>query len=102
MQGLCHLLTNIGSYCKEAMSSCMPYETRLLDESSNDLETLSEYENMDLENFMFGKVNEEIEARKQASERVPFHLHGPKALSGLVEGMIIICYLHVLACTLED
>ncbi|KAJ7000300.1 hypothetical protein NC653_010933 [Populus alba x Populus x berolinensis] len=84
-EGLCHLLTNIGSYCKEAMSSCMPYETRLLDESSNDLETLSEYENMDLENFMFGKVNEEIEARKQASERVPFHLHGPKALSGLVE-----------------
>lgn len=89
-EGLCHLLTNIGSYCKEAMSSCMPYETRLLDESSNDLETLSEYENMDLENFMFGKVNEEIEARKQASERVPFHLHGPKALSGLVEDIEVV------------
>lgn len=89
-EGLCHLLTNIGSYCKEAMSSCMPYETRLLDESGNDLETLSEYENMDLENFMFGKVNEEIEARKQASERVPFHLHGPKALSGLVEDIEVV------------
>ncbi|KAG5247249.1 anaphase-promoting complex [Salix suchowensis] len=89
-EGLCHLVTNIGSYCKEAMSSCMPYETRLLDESSNDLETLSEYENMDLENFVFGKVNEEIEARKQASERVPFHLHGPKALSGLVEDIEVV------------
>lgn len=31
-------------------------------------------------------MTEEIEARKWASERVPFHLHAPKALFGLVEG----------------
>ncbi|KAH9706042.1 Anaphase-promoting complex subunit 5 [Citrus sinensis] len=83
--GVCHLLTSIGIYCKEALSSCSAYELPCLDDSSNELEALSEYENMDLENIVFEKVNKEIEARKKASEEVSFHLHAPKALFGLVE-----------------
>ncbi|PSS17623.1 Anaphase-promoting complex subunit like [Actinidia chinensis var. chinensis] len=84
-EGVCHLLTNIGIYCKEALPSSPRYESLHLDDSSNDLEGLLEYENMDLENFVFEKVTEEIEERKRASERVPFHNHAPKALTGLVE-----------------
>ncbi|XP_044501315.1 anaphase-promoting complex subunit 5 [Mangifera indica] len=84
-EGVCHLLTNIGIYCKEALSTCPSYELPCLDDSNNDLEALSEYENMDLENIVFEKVTEEIEARKMASEKVSFHLHAPKALFGLVE-----------------
>ncbi|KAF7815699.1 anaphase-promoting complex subunit 5 [Senna tora] len=84
-EGVCHLLTNIEIYRKEALSSCHPYEEPCLDDSSSNLETCSEYENMDLENFVYEKVTEEIEARKEANERVPFHLHVPKTLLGLVD-----------------
>ncbi|KAF5949547.1 hypothetical protein HYC85_011540 [Camellia sinensis] len=84
-EGVCHLLTNIGTYCKEALSSCSTYESPCLDDSSNDLQGLLEYENMDLENFVYEKVTEEIEERKRASERVPFHNHAPQALLHLVE-----------------
>ncbi|KAL4622206.1 hypothetical protein ACB092_06G280600 [Castanea dentata] len=84
-EGVCHLLTNIGVYCKEALSSCASYETTCFEDSSSNLEAFPEYENMDLENFVFKKVTEEIEARKRASERVSFHLHAPKALFDLVE-----------------
>ncbi|OMO49761.1 hypothetical protein COLO4_38399 [Corchorus olitorius] len=83
-EGICHLLTNIGFYCKEAISSCSSYELRQLDDPGNDLESLSEYENMDL-NLVFKKINEEMEARKKGTERVSFHLHLPKELSTLVE-----------------
>ncbi|XP_024928384.3 anaphase-promoting complex subunit 5 [Ziziphus jujuba] len=89
-EGVCHLLTNLGIYCKEALSNCPPYEAQHLDDSSNDLEVLSQYENMDLENFVFEKVTEEIEARERASKRVPFHLHVPKALCGLVEDIEVL------------
>ncbi|KAK7276743.1 hypothetical protein RIF29_17889 [Crotalaria pallida] len=82
-EGVCHLLTNIGIYCKEEFSP--PYEEPSLDGSSSNHETYSEYENMDLENFVYEKVSEEIEARKEASERVPFHLHAPNTLTGLVD-----------------
>ncbi|KAB1226851.1 Anaphase-promoting complex subunit 5 [Morella rubra] len=88
-EGVCHLLTNIGLYCKEALSCCPPYEATCLEDSSSNLEAFLEYDNMDLENFVFKKVKEEIEARKQASERVPFHLHGSKALFGLVEDIVV-------------
>ncbi|KAE8654930.1 Anaphase-promoting complex subunit 5 [Hibiscus syriacus] len=81
-EGVCHLLTNIGIYCKEGISSSS-YERRL-DYSGNDLESLSEYENMDL-NLVFKKINEEMEARKRATDQVTFHLHLPKDLSTLVE-----------------
>lgn len=82
---VCHLLTNIGTYCKEALSSCPTYESSCLDDCRNDLQGLLEYENMDLENFVYEKVTEEIEERKRASERVPFHNHAPQALLHLVE-----------------
>lgn len=85
---MCHLLNNVGIYCKDAVSSCPPYELPHVGNSSNDSEGLLEYENMDLENLVFEKVTEEIEARKRASERVSFHIHAPKALYGLVEGMV--------------
>ncbi|XP_027368120.1 anaphase-promoting complex subunit 5 isoform X2 [Abrus precatorius] len=84
-EGLCHLLTNIGIYCKEEFSNCPPYEEHSLDDSSSNLETYSEYENMDLENFVYEKVSEEIEARKEASESVPFHLHTSNTLLSLVD-----------------
>ncbi|KAF7124533.1 hypothetical protein RHSIM_Rhsim12G0010800 [Rhododendron simsii] len=84
-KGVCHLLTHLGIYCKEALSSSQPYESLQFDDSSNDREGLLEYENMDLEDFVYEKVTEEIEERKRANEMVPFHNHAPKALTGLVE-----------------
>ncbi|KAL5070674.1 hypothetical protein RYX36_021561 [Vicia faba] len=89
-KGACHLLTNIGIYSKEEISSCHPYEDTGLDVSSSNLESYSEYENMDLENFVYEKVSEEIEARKEASERVPFHLHTPNALLSLVDDIDVL------------
>lgn len=89
MQGVCHLLTNIGLYCKDALSRS-DYELPGLDEAHNDTEALSDYENMELESIVFERVTEEIEARKKASEKVSFHLHALKALSGLVEGTILL------------
>ncbi|TQD80669.1 hypothetical protein C1H46_033768 [Malus baccata] len=64
--GASHLLTSIEMYCKEAISSYPPYESLHLDDSSNDLETPPEYENLELENLVFEKVTEEIEARQRA------------------------------------
>ena len=87
LQGASHLLTSIEMYCKEAISSYPPYESPHLDDSSNDLETPPEYENMELENLVFDKVTEEIEARQRSGGSVSFHLHAPKALIGLVEGI---------------
>ncbi|KAK7372815.1 hypothetical protein VNO80_06203 [Phaseolus coccineus] len=84
-EGLSHLLTNLGIYCKEELSNCPSYEEHSLDDCSSNLETYSEYENMDLENFVYEKVSEEIEARKDASGAVPFHLHAPKTLLSLVD-----------------
>ncbi|KAK1397212.1 Anaphase-promoting complex subunit 5 [Heracleum sosnowskyi] len=83
-EGVCHLLTNIGAYCKEALSTTAPYELPRSDDFSNAPETV-EYENMDLENLVFEKVNAELESRKRSYERVSFHNHAPRALFGLVE-----------------
>ncbi|XP_047148692.1 anaphase-promoting complex subunit 5 isoform X2 [Vigna umbellata] len=84
-EGLSHLLTNLGIYCKEELSNCPSYEEHSVDDCSSNLESYSEYENMDLENFVYEKVSEEIEARKEASGVVPFHLHAPKTLLSLVD-----------------
>lgn len=88
MQGICHLLTNIGIYSKESLSSCPHHEAPQLD----NFEVPSEFENMDLENFVYGKVTEEIGARGSTSGEVPFHLHVPKSLFGLIEGIITKSY----------
>ncbi|TYK16330.1 anaphase-promoting complex subunit 5 isoform X2 [Cucumis melo var. makuwa] len=58
-EGVCHLLTNIGMYCKETLSNC-PYGAPELDDTRNDLETLPEYESMDLENLVFEKPQPEL------------------------------------------
>ncbi|XP_022142793.1 anaphase-promoting complex subunit 5 [Momordica charantia] len=93
-EGVCHLLTNIGMYCKETISSCS-YGASELDDTRNDLETLPtlpEYENMDLESLVFEKVDEEIEARKRKTQSISFHFHMPEALSGLVEDVDVPSY----------
>ncbi|KAL4350173.1 anaphase-promoting complex subunit 5-like [Arachis hypogaea] len=84
-EGVCHLLTNIGIYCKEEFSNCPLDKAPSLDDSSSNLEMHLEYENMELENFVYEKVSEEIEARKEANERIPFHLHVPNTLVSLVD-----------------
>ncbi|XP_057426431.1 anaphase-promoting complex subunit 5-like [Lotus japonicus] len=71
-------------YCKE-FSNCPPYEEPSLDDSSSNIETYLEYDNADLENFVCEKVSEEIDARKEASERVLFHLHMPDTLLSFVD-----------------
>jgi len=93
-------LTNLGIYCKEELSNCPSYEEHSVDDCSSNLETYSEYENMDLENFVYEKVSEEIEARKEASGVVPFHLHAPKTLLSLVDGIItsLGCYFSAFCC----
>ncbi|XP_024981505.1 anaphase-promoting complex subunit 5 isoform X2 [Cynara cardunculus var. scolymus] len=87
-EGMCHLLTNIKTYCKEAFS-CPPYEMSHLDDPTNDLEAPVEYENMDLENFVLQNFTEELESRKRSTERVPFHNHSSKALSSLIEDIMV-------------
>ncbi|KAD4586371.1 hypothetical protein E3N88_23972 [Mikania micrantha] len=82
-EGVCHLLTNIKTYFKEAFH---PYEMSHLDDASNDLETPLEYENMDLENLVLQNITEELESRKRSTERVSFHNHSSKALFSLIEG----------------
>lgn len=84
---MCHLLTNIGLYCKEVLSGHASYEAEL-DDSAHDLEATRDYENMDLENFVYERVTEEIEAKRRAEEKIPFHLHAPRTLVGLVEGRL--------------
>lgn len=79
-------------YSKETLSSCS-YGASEVDDTRNDLETLPEYENMDLENLVFEKVNEEIEAKKRSTQGISFHFHMSEALSGLVEGTGTCCLL---------
>ncbi|KAD1826796.1 hypothetical protein E3N88_42253 [Mikania micrantha] len=85
-EGVCHLLTNIKTYFKEAFH---PYEMSHLDDASNDLETPLEYENMDLENLVLQNVTEELESRKRSTERVSFHNHSSKALFSLIEDITV-------------
>lgn len=92
MQAVCHLLTHIVTYCKESLSSCSHYELNF-DDPSCDPEAPMEYENMELENFVYEKVNKEMEAKNIANERVSFHNHAPRALVGLVEGWVVFYYL---------
>lgn len=84
---MCHLLTNIGLYCKEVLSGHATYEAEL-DDSGRDLQATTDYENMDLENFVYEKVTEEIEAKRRAGEKISFHLHAPRTLVALVEGRL--------------
>ncbi|KAK4792003.1 hypothetical protein SAY86_022438 [Trapa natans] len=83
-EGVCHLLTNISLYRKEVLSGHVPYEDELVD-SGRDIESTTDYENMDLENFVYERVTEEIEAKRRAGKKIPFHLHASRTLVSLVE-----------------
>ncbi|GAB4842872.1 hypothetical protein Ancab_012851 [Ancistrocladus abbreviatus] len=86
-EGVSHLLSNLESYCKEVLPVPTSFDLSHLDDTVHEREAPLEYENMDLENFVYEKVTEEVEARKTASKGVPFHLHAPKALDGLIGGV---------------
>ncbi|XP_073139868.1 anaphase-promoting complex subunit 5 isoform X2 [Henckelia pumila] len=78
-EGVCHLLTNIGTYCKEALSGYPPYELSRLDDSINYPNTAVEFQNMELENLVFEKVGDDFEENKMATGTIPFHHHAPNA-----------------------
>ncbi|MCD7451278.1 hypothetical protein HAX54_010631 [Datura stramonium] len=81
-EAVCHLLTNVATYCKESLST---YELSHFEDSDSDTEAPMHYENMDLENFVVEKVNKEIESRNVVDERLSFHNHAPKALVRAIE-----------------
>ena len=82
LQGVCHLFTSIEVYCREAHSSSAQY-----DESNDNLESLIQHDQMDMEKYIMDKATEEVELQKNASGRVPFHLHTPEALFKVTEGI---------------
>ncbi|KAG5375688.1 hypothetical protein IGI04_030727 [Brassica rapa subsp. trilocularis] len=83
-EGVCHLFTSIEVYCREAHSSSAQY-----DESNDNLESLIQHDQMDMEKYIMDKATEEIELQKNASGRVPFHLHTPEALFKVTEGLLV-------------
>lgn len=87
MQGVCHLLSDIESYCKEVLSGSPSFDLTCLDGCNDETERLSEYENMDLDNIACQEVIEEAETSKSAGKGIPFHLHVPEVLDELVEGI---------------
>ncbi|KAF9589799.1 hypothetical protein IFM89_028734 [Coptis chinensis] len=87
-EGVCHLLTNIGIYTKEASSS---HDTRDEDDSNNDLEELVDCEDMDLEHYGFEEIIEESEGRTRGREGSMFHIHVPRPLLEMVEEMPVSC-----------
>ncbi|KAL8507455.1 hypothetical protein ACS0TY_018120 [Phlomoides rotata] len=85
-EGICHLLTNIGTYCKESLSGYPPYELSHLDYSTNDPNASLEFENMDMGTF-YDKDSEDFGENEMRMERFPFHDHTPQPFSesGLVD-----------------
>ncbi|XP_010475395.1 PREDICTED: anaphase-promoting complex subunit 5 isoform X2 [Camelina sativa] len=81
-EGVCHLFSSIEDYCKEAHSSSAQF-----DGSNNDLESLTHYDQMDMEIYAIDKATEELELQKNASGSVPFHLHTPEAIFKVIEGL---------------
>ncbi|PIA37822.1 hypothetical protein AQUCO_03000392v1 [Aquilegia coerulea] len=75
-EGVCHLLTNIGTYYKAALRSRDADDLHDEDDSNNDLEELMDCEDMDLEPFVSEKNSEDIEAQPRT-----------RSLHGLVEDM---------------
>lgn len=84
---MCHLLTNIGTYCKESISGYPPYELSHLDDSTNDASAL-EFENMETENFVYEKESDDFEDAKMEMGGIPFHGHAPKSYTEIVEGTL--------------
>lgn len=92
MQGVCHLLSDIESYCK-VLTGSPSFDLTRLDGCNDESERLKEYENMDLDNFACQEINGEAGTSKRAGKGMSFHLHVPKVLDELVEGMFIGCFL---------
>lgn len=69
-EGVCHLLTNVGTYCKEVLSGYPPYELSRLDDSVN-------YPNT-------AQVGDDFEGNKMGTGTIPFHEHVPNAFSEFV------------------
>ncbi|KAG8387148.1 hypothetical protein BUALT_Bualt03G0223100 [Buddleja alternifolia] len=82
---ICHLLTNIGTYCKESLSGYPPYELSHLEDSANDPNASLEFENMEMENYVYEKVGDDFEEGETGIRRNPFHGHAPNAFSELVK-----------------
>lgn len=82
VQGVCHLFSSVEVYCKQAHSSSAQFEA-----SNSNLESLTQYDHMDMENYVMDKASEEIELSRNASASVPFHLHTPEALFKVTEGI---------------
>ncbi|KAK6782537.1 hypothetical protein RDI58_020333 [Solanum bulbocastanum] len=81
-EAVCHLLTNVATYCKESLST---YELSHFNESDSDTKAPMHYENMDLEILVVENVKKEIESRNVVDERPSFHNHAPKALVRAIE-----------------
>ncbi|KAK4493345.1 hypothetical protein RD792_017764 [Penstemon davidsonii] len=85
-EGICHLLTNIGTYCKDALSSYPPCGISHLDDPTDDPNASLEFENMEMENFIYEKASDDDdEESRMGIGRIPFHGHGSKAFSELIE-----------------
>lgn len=79
-EGICHLVTNIGTYCNSTDST---YE--LPEEELNDMDDLLGDAELDLENAVFHKYRHELEVDSSAGESSTLHLRAPRTLYGLVE-----------------
>ncbi|KAH0876774.1 hypothetical protein HID58_064168 [Brassica napus] len=95
-EGVCHLFTSIEVYCREAHSSSAQY-----DASNDNLGSLIQHDQMDMEKYIMDKATEEIELQKNASGRVPFHLHTPEALFKVTEGISLLIHSFVLKLNLK-
>ncbi|KAL0732403.1 hypothetical protein Bca4012_008612 [Brassica carinata] len=73
-EGVCHLFSSIEAYCREAHPSSAQY-----DASNSNVESLTRYDQMD----------KTTKLHKNASGSVPFHLHTPKALFKVTEGLLV-------------
>ncbi|XP_058071966.1 anaphase-promoting complex subunit 5 [Magnolia sinica] len=86
-EGVCQLLTNIGTYCNE-VSNDPPYELPDEDNFNNESDLLED-EDLDLESYAFEKNRHEFEAGTSVGESPKFHMHAPRSLYGLVEDVQI-------------
>ncbi|KAL6570503.1 hypothetical protein OROGR_000053 [Orobanche gracilis] len=83
--GVCHLLTNIGTYHKESFSKYTPYGLSHLNASTNDPNPSCEFENMEMRSYVYEKVSEDFEDTRMGFERTPFRDHAHTIFSESVE-----------------
>ncbi|KAI4325182.1 hypothetical protein MLD38_030600 [Melastoma candidum] len=100
-EGVCHLVKNIDTYSKDAVSSPQAHD-RCLDGSEIHLGEVPGYEKMELENIVLKNVLEEMEAKKKDGGNIPFHLHLPMPLYSLVEDTGILSHPNYKQVIEED